>query len=121
MNIQRRYHDVRVGMTTVSPIVAISNFLLLAYNFSILSEILPFEVFTVLFVVGSIIVFMFIGGIFRKKQYKIDNAIQYENNPELVKTNLVIMECLKNLPIDADLKKKIDERIMIHKSYLRLH
>ena len=104
MNIQRRYHDVRVGMTTVSPIVAISNFLLLAYNFSIMNEILPFEIFTVLFIIGSIAVFMVIGSIFRKKQYKVDNTIQYENNPMLMKSIYLI---LKSLPKNDETEKLI--------------
>ena len=104
MNVRRRYHDVRAGMVTISPVVAISNFLLIAYNFSVIKDMIPFELFTVLFVVGSIVTFMIIGGLFRKNQYKIDNAIQFENNPELVR---ILRILLKDCSVTDEVKDGI--------------
>lgn len=84
---RRRYVDITFGYSIVGPLIAYSNFSLIAYNFTDLKNILPFELFIPLFLVGLGIILSFAGLVFRKYHLPTSFKMQYERNIEQVRTD----------------------------------
>ncbi len=114
---KKRFLELRLGLPLIAPLLAFSNFVLIAYNFTDL-KLLPFPIFTILFAVGVIIILILVGHYFRKIQQPTDFKLMYERNLEFVKTILVILEVLKTskpLSTKPELKVRLDERIEYHR------
>jgi membrane protein YdbS with pleckstrin-like domain len=117
--VKKRYYDTRVGVTTVSPLIALVNFILLSYNFSTIKESLNIWTFGILVASGLIVALTIIGVFFRKKQYKIDLAYMYLENKEQLKTDLIILNALERFYPPGDEKSKmLHSRIGTLKAYL---
>jgi fatty acid desaturase len=97
----------------IAPLFGFINFLLLFYNFTALKEYLPFEIFIPIFIIGSGILFLFIGKMFRKKQMGIDNDLAYERAPQGAKTARIMLEYQRdlmkhlNMPVPDELEERI--------------
>lgn len=90
--LRRRFTDIKFGYNLIGPVIAYSNFSLIAYNFTDLKEWIPFEIFVILFAVGLAAFLAFAGMMFRKYQLPTDFRLQYERNVELVESQLAILE-----------------------------
>lgn len=115
--VKTQYTDSRLGMAVLSPVLSISNFILIAYNFTIF-KIISFEIFIPFFAVFLILLTVIIGKIFRKHQQATDNALGYEQNKEMVKTHLLVIEALENLSNDT-MKFRLKPRIEYLRSLLK--
>ncbi len=93
---KRKFYDMRYAYGLVAPIIAYSNFALIAYNFTDLKDI-PFEIFAPIFSVGLVTILTMAGMVLRKKQLPTDFKLQYERNIELVRTQLVILKAIRDL------------------------
>lgn len=109
--LKRQYFDSRLGMTVIGPLLAISNFVLLAYNFTVLNEVLPFRIFAPLFIIVFIIGVVIIGKIFRNHQQATDYSLVFEQDVENRKTDLLILEAFAHMYMDKDLKPRLIERL----------
>lgn len=112
--IKRRYFDGRIGYTLIAPLFAVNNFVLIAYNFTDLKNIIPFDFFVLFFILSSVVVLVFLGNTFRNKQLSIDVDLSYEKSPQQATTNRIILEQIQkiqfqnNLVISKELKDRID-------------
>ena len=88
--IKRRYFDMRTGNTTISPILQLSNFLMLSYL--TINDIIPIWLFAPFFIVGIVSAFTLIGNRFRKVQTTTDINMNYEKASEALRTTVVCME-----------------------------
>jgi len=108
--VKRKYFDGRVGMVALSPILAISNFIFLAYNFTDLKNYVIFEIFAVIFLIIFLVSVTIIGNVFRNVQTPMDIKLQYEKNIEQAKTMIVLLNAVKANSND----ESINERIAYH-------
>ncbi len=90
--LKRRYSDMKYAIGVIAPIIAYSNFILIAYNFTDLKNIIPFYIFAPLFSIGLVIMLTLIGKVFRKKQLATDITLIYEQSVESARTARVSME-----------------------------
>jgi hypothetical protein len=97
--IKRRYFDMRTGNTTISPVLQLSNFLMLSYL--TINDIIPIWLFAPFFIVGIISAFTLIGNRFRKVQTTTDINMNYEKASEALRTTVVCME------LTIDMAKKL--------------
>jgi hypothetical protein len=108
--VKRQYFDSRIGMVVIAPILSVSNFILLFYNFTEFKDKIPIEYFTIIFIIIIVFVIVSIGKIFRKVQLSTDAALHYENNIQQAKTDLIILKMLGMMHRNQ-LTPEIDERI----------
>lgn len=94
---KRRYTDIRYAIGILAPIFAYTNFILLAYNFTELKNILPFYLFAPMFSIGMIILLVYVGLLFRKKQQATDITLAYERSVEGNRTARISMEHIMEL------------------------
>lgn len=112
--IKRRYYDLRQAWSLVAPLFAFTNFILIAYNFTGLKDLLPVEYFVIFFTVGTVVIFFLIGKTFRKKQLTTDLNLAYEQAAEAAKTSRIQLETYKlilqklNSPIPPELENRIE-------------
>ena len=105
-----QYFDSRFGMAVLGPLLTVSNFVLLSYNFTGLNDILPLRYFAPVFVIVFVVSVIVVGKMFRKHQLSTDSSLAFEQNKEDAKNNLLILECLAVMH-QNDLRPKLDERI----------
>ena len=105
--IKRYFVDLRYGYSLIAPLIAYSNFLLIGYNFTEAHELIPFEIFTILFTAGMVSVLVVIGRTFRHKQLSTDEDLRYERAKQQARTNRILLEALAGRASHED----IDERI----------
>ncbi len=95
--VRRRFTDIKFGYSLIGPIIVYANFSLIAYNFTDLKEWIPFGIFVVFFAIGLATVLAFAGLVFRKYQLPTDFRLQYERNVEFVKSQLAILEGIREI------------------------
>lgn len=100
--IKRRYLDMRTGMTTISPILQLSNFLMLSYL--TISEVIPMWLFAPLFIVGILFSFTLVGNRFRKIQTPTDIHMNYEKSTDAAKTVYMLMKRIQDIAKEFKLK-----------------
>ncbi|QDI73915.1 hypothetical protein HOV56_gp26 [Nitrosopumilus spindle-shaped virus] len=118
VNLQRIYHDIRIGLTTLSPFFSFSTFTLIAYNFLDFKKYISLEIFAVIFVLVTLFMLFGIGNTFRKKQFPIDFTLVYEKNMPLIRFNLFMLKTQLEQAQDENLKKQIKEFIKYHENLL---
>lgn len=114
---KRRYVDVRMAATLVSPVIAFGNFLLLAYNFTGIKEIIPFNLFVPLFIFSVIVLLVTIGKLFRMKQQATDITLSFERSVEANKSIRIITEYM--IEVGKKLDVKTPQEIMDRVEYLK--
>ena len=107
--IKRQYFDSRLGMAVIGPIMAITNTILLVYNFTALQNILPLRYFAPIFFVFFIISVVIIGRIFRLHQQHIDTAQIFDQDKKTRAIELVILKTLYEMKPSVELKFWIKE------------
>lgn len=110
---------MRYAYVFIAPIIAYSNFVLIAYNFTDLKEAIRFEIFTVFFTLGLIAVIAFAGMILRKNQMPTDFKLQYERNQEMMKTHLAILEGVLELSGNNSPNHEALKKIQTRINYLK--
>lgn len=117
--IKKRYYDTRVGVTVFSPIIALVNFIMIAYNFTIVKTAMSIWVFGVLVTLALIFILTIIGVIFRTRQQKVDLGIMYVENKEQLMTDILILDAMERFYPPNDPKaKRLNERIRFLKAHL---
>ncbi len=108
MKAKNIYFDIRLGGITLNPVIAVVNFLMLSYL--VIENIIPFWLFVPLFLAGVFVLYSFVGNKFRKIQYETDSNLIYEKQTEQAKTNLIILESLRELQKNKSyaLEKRIE-------------
>lgn len=112
--IKRKYFDARIGMMVIAPLLAISNFVFLAYNFTELKNYMSLESFSIIFVVSFLAIIIIIGSMFRKVQTPTDIKLHYEKNIEQARTMVVLLNAIKSISDE----KNIDDRIQYLQSII---
>ena len=92
--LKRRYSDLRWGYSQVGVIIGLSNFLLLAYNFTNAKELTSFPIFVSLTAVGFGLSLILIGHVFKKQQMSTDHDIGFEHSPVIAKAYRLILQQL---------------------------
>ena len=95
--IKRQYFDSRLGMIVLSPVMVITNTVLLVYNFTALQNIMPLRYFAPLFIIGFVIAVVLIGRIFRKHQQSTDNALAFDQDKKRRWVELVTLKALHDI------------------------
>ena len=108
--IKRRYFDLRMGNTTIAPILQLSNFLMLSYL--TISNVIPFYVFVPLFIIGVLASMTIVGSKFRSHQMPTDINMSYEKATEAGKTMYLLMKAIDDI-------KKQDEEFQTRMEYVR--
>lgn len=98
--IKHRYYEFRIGNQTLSPVLQLSNFLMLAYL--TINEIIPFYIFVPLFVVTLLVSMTFIGSKFRAHQMSTDINMGFEKATESGLTTYHIMRALHEIKPQND-------------------
>ena len=88
--IKRRYYDMRLGGTQVSPIIQLANFVMITFMW--INHIIPVEIFAPLMMVGGFIMLSYVGVRFRKHQATTDHTMIFEKQQQLGKALYYIME-----------------------------
>ena len=94
---KRAYADMKIGQVTIFPLLSMANFMLIAYNFTDLQDILSFEIFGILFVVLFSITLIVLGKVMRRKQQSIEMKLVYERDLEKIKDNHAICLVLQRM------------------------
>jgi len=90
--VKRNYSDFRIGLPIIAPLLAISNFVLLAYNFTDLKDMMPIEIFGIIFATGFVSLMVLMGKVFRKKQQSTDFDLQFERARKHAMIYRIILE-----------------------------
>lgn len=116
--IKRRYYDIRQAWGLVSPIFAFVNFLLIAYNFTKLRDVISIEYFSVIFSIGVGLCLLIIGRTYRKKQLPTDQNLIYERSTQNATTSRLQLEACKILleKSNTSVPRELEERIQYLKN-----
>ncbi len=93
---------MRTGMTTISPLLQLSNFLMLSYL--TIAEVVPMWLFAPLFIFGILIAFTLVGNRFRKIQTSTDINMNYEKSTEASKTVYMLMKRIEDVAKEIKIK-----------------
>lgn len=107
--IKRRYFDMRLGGTQVSPIIQLLNFTMITFLW--INHIIPVEVFAPIFLILGFIALSYVGVRFRKHQATTDHTMIFEKQQMLGKSFYIIAKAIKENKFD----KEFDE----HLEYLK--
>ena len=100
--IKRRYNEMRIGNVTISPILQLTNFLMLSYL--TINEIIPIWLFAPFFIIGIVTAFTLVGNKFRKVQTSTDINMTYEKSTEAVKSQAILYKRVDDIAIKVGLK-----------------
>ena len=104
--VKRRYYDMRLGGTQVSPIIQMANFV--AITFLYIRHLIPIEIFAPIFIGLGFIALSYIGVRFRKHQASTDYDMLFEKQTQQAKILYQIMKKLNNDPNDAEFKTQLN-------------
>lgn len=115
---KRRYYDIRQAWGLVSPIFAFVNFLLIAYNFTKLKDVISIEYFSIIFTIGIGLGLLVIGRTYRKKQLPTDQNLIYERSTQNATTSRLQLEACKILleKFNAQVPNELEDRIQYLKN-----
>lgn len=98
--LKRRFYDLRLGGTAISPIIQMANFV--GISFLYVREYLPFEIFAPLFVVCGVASLSYIGARYRKHQAVTDYDMVFEKQKTQAKVLYQLLLAIKNGKTDKD-------------------
>ena len=108
--LKRRYYDMRLGGTQVSPIIQMANFV--AISFLYIRHIISIEVFAPVFLISGFIALSYIGVRFRKHQASTDYDMLFEKQTQQAK---ILYQIMKALGDDKERSEEFKEQL----SYLK--
>ena len=112
LKTKRHYADFRTGLPIIAPLLSISNFILLAYNFTALKDMVSIEIFGVGFAIIFVTSMVLIGNFYRKKQQPIDFGLQFERNRKNAMMFRLLLENSASHFISTDPRfKEINETV----------
>ena len=102
---KRRYYDMRLGGTMISPIIQLVNFAMIAFLY--IRLYIPIEIFGPLFVISGFVALSYIGVRFRKHQASTDYNMLFEKQTQQAKIFYHIMLAIKT----GVISKEFDEQL----------
>ena len=103
--LKRRYYDMRLGGTQVSPIIQMANFV--AITFLYIRHLIPIEIFAPIFIGLGFIALSYIGVRFRKHQASTDYDMLFEKQTQQARILYQIMKKLSNDGDDEEFKTQL--------------
>ncbi len=103
--LKRRYYDMRLGGTQVSPIIQMANFV--AITFLYIRHLIPIEIFAPIFIGLGFIALSYIGVRFRKHQASTDYDMLFEKQTQQAKILYQIMKKLDDDESDYSFKEQL--------------
>ena len=103
--VKRRYYDMRLGGTQVSPIIQMANFV--AITFLYIRHLIPIEIFAPIFIGLGFIALSYIGVRFRKHQASTDYDMLFEKQTQQARILYQIMKKLSNDEDDEEFKTQL--------------
>jgi len=91
--IKRRYYDMRLGGTQVSPIIQMANFTMISFMW--INHIIPIEIFAPIFIGLGFVTLSYIGVRFRKHQASTDYDMLFEKQKTQAKILYAILSSQK--------------------------
>ena len=108
--IKRRYYDMRLGGTQVSPLIQMANFTMISFMW--INHIIPIEVFAPLFIGLGFVALSYVGVRFRKHQASTDYDMLFEKQRTQAKVFYAILSSQKSILRD---KFEFDEELKLLK------
>lgn len=108
---KRRYFDLRLGGTMVSPFIQMANFI--AILFLYVRHLIPVEIFAPLFAIAGMIALSYIGVRFRRHQATTEAHMIFEKQvPQATSFYLIMDQIAKlseaqNIPLDKKFIKQL--------------
>lgn len=93
--LKRRYYDMRLGGTQVSPLIQMANFTMISFLW--INHLIPIEIFAPLFIIGGFITLSYIGVRFRKHQASTDYDMLFEKQRTQAKIFYAILSSQKSI------------------------
>jgi len=104
-----------MGYNIFAPMIAMSNFILIAYNFTNLKDIMPMWTFAIIAIALLISSLIVIGLLFQRKQHSTDLSLAYERNIPFAKTMIVLLRATQRTIKPSDKHfDELQERINYH-------
>ncbi len=103
--IKRRYYDMRLGGTQVSPIIQMANFTMISFLW--INHLIPIEIFAPVFLILGFIALSYVGVRFRKHQASTDYDMLFEKQTQQAKILYQIMKKLDNNESDVEFKEQL--------------
>jgi len=96
--IKRRYYDMRLGGTQVSPIIQMANFTMITFMW--INHLIPVEVFAPMFIGLGFIALSYVGVRFRAHQASTDYDMLFEKQTQQAKIFYQMMLAQKDILLD---------------------
>lgn len=93
--IKRRYYDMRLGGTQISPVIQMANFVMISFLW--INHLIPIEVFAPLMMIGGFIALSYVGVRFRKHQASTDYDMLFEKQRVQAKILYAILSSQKSI------------------------
>ena len=103
--IKRRYYDLRLGGTMISPVIQMANFSMISFLY--VREYLPIELFGPLFMISGFILLAYIGVKFRRHQASTDYDMLFAKQTQQAKIFYSIMKAIKERETDENFDKQM--------------
>lgn len=96
--LKRRYYDVRLGGTAISPAIQMANFIGIAFLY--VRDVIPIEVFSPIFFISGILILSWVGKRFRNHQASTDYNMFFERQTMQAAVLYEIMRAIKEKKTD---------------------
>lgn len=103
---KRRYYDTRLGGMTISPIIQLANFAMIAFLY--IRGMIPIEIFAPIFMVLGFLALATIGILFRKHQATTEYDMLFEKQPRQAKIFYHIMLAIKTGVINKEFDEQLE-------------
>lgn len=113
--IKKRWTDVRLGGTQVSPLIQMANFTMITFMW--INHIIPIEVFAPVFALLGLLSLSYIGVRFRAHQASTDYNLVFDRQTRQAKILYEIMRAIKEGKTDKDFDRQLSYLKEISKEF----
>jgi hypothetical protein len=103
--IKKRWTDVRLGGTQVSPLIQMANFTMIVFMW--INHIIPIEIFAPVFALLGLLSLSYIGVRFRAHQASTDYNLVFDRQTRQAKILYEIMRAIKEGKTDEDFDRQL--------------
>lgn len=103
--IKKRWTDVRLGGTQVSPLIQMANFTMITFMW--INHIIPIEIFAPVFALLGLLSLSYIGVRFRAHQASTDYNLVFDRQTRQAKILYEIMRAIKEGKTDKDFDRQM--------------
>ena len=103
--IKKRWTDVRLGGTQVSPLIQMANFTMITFMW--INHIIPIEIFAPVFALLGLLSLSYIGVRFRVHQASTDYNLVFDRQTRQAKILYEIMRAIKEGKTDKDFDRQM--------------